>query len=105
MAPAGRPEAGGQRRVMPPARARAEPRAEGFHDLISKKAKLSSPCLNTGLFSLFSTFDFGLSTSLMKTHRETRDYDWWCSPFSPRLRAGVVEIYSATHGSSLAGMT
>src|SRR5256885_14948581 len=35
----------------------------------------------------------------------TRDYDWWLLAILATICAlGVVEIYSATHGSSLAGM-
>jgi rod shape determining protein RodA len=86
-----------------PARSRS---AEGFHDLISKEAKLS------GLFaahdptsSSLATLDFGLSTSLMKDAPGTRDYDWWLLAILATICAlGVMEIYSATHGSSLQGM-
>src|SRR5258708_6931790 len=35
----------------------------------------------------------------------TRDYDWWLLAILATICAlGVIEIYSATHGSSLAGM-
>src|SRR5205807_8750829 len=35
----------------------------------------------------------------------TRDYDWWLLAILTTICAlGVIEIYSATHGSSLAGM-
>src|SRR5579883_1456228 len=35
----------------------------------------------------------------------TRDYDWWMLAIVAAICAlGVVEIYSATHGSALAGM-
>src|SRR5580704_16670253 len=35
----------------------------------------------------------------------TRDYDWWLLAILAAICAlGVIEIYSATHGSSLAGM-
>ena len=35
----------------------------------------------------------------------TRDYDWWLIAILAAICAlGVLEIYSATHGSSLAGM-
>ncbi len=35
----------------------------------------------------------------------TRDYDWWLLAILAAICAlGVLEIYSATHGSSLAGM-
>src|SRR5216683_650809 len=92
-------------RMCPDAPARSRS-AEGFHDLISKEAKLS------GLFaahdptsSSLATIDFGLSTSLMKDAPGTRDYDWWLLAILATICAlGVMEIYSATHGSSLQGM-
>src|ERR1700758_5688477 len=35
----------------------------------------------------------------------TRDYDWWLLAIVAAICAlGVLEIYSATHGSALAGM-
>src|SRR5215813_7425977 len=35
----------------------------------------------------------------------TRDYDWWLLAILAAIcTLGVIEIYSATHGSSLAGM-
>jgi len=41
----------------------------------------------------------------MKDAPGTRDYDWWLFAILAAICAiGVVEIYSATHGSSLAGM-
>ena len=41
----------------------------------------------------------------MKDAPGTRDYDWWLLAILGAICAiGVVEIYSATHGSSLAGM-
>src|SRR5271168_2419557 len=41
----------------------------------------------------------------MKDAPGTRDYDWWLLAILATICAlGVVEIYSATHGSSLAGM-
>src|SRR5713226_5934940 len=41
----------------------------------------------------------------MKDGPGTRDYDWWLFAILAAICAiGVVEIYSATHGSSLAGM-
>ena len=41
----------------------------------------------------------------MKDAPGTRDYDWWLLAILAVICAlGVVEIYSATHGSSLAGM-
>ena len=41
----------------------------------------------------------------MKDGTGTRDYDWWLIAILMAICAlGVVEIYSATHGSSLAGM-
>ena len=41
----------------------------------------------------------------MKDAPGTRDYDWWLLAILAAICAlGVVEIYSATHGSSLAGM-
>jgi len=41
----------------------------------------------------------------MKDGTGTRDYDWWLIAILTAICAlGVVEIYSATHGSSLAGM-
>src|SRR5260370_41943567 len=86
-----------------PARSRS---AEGFHDLISKKAKLSGPCpQHHGTFFPLSAFNFGLSTSFMKDAPGTRDYDWWLLAILAAICAlGVMEIYSTTHGSSLAGM-
>src|SRR5437762_11698345 len=41
----------------------------------------------------------------MKDAAGTRDYDWWLLAILAAICAlGVLEIYSATHGSSLAGM-
>ena len=41
----------------------------------------------------------------MKDAPGTRDYDWWLLAILAAICAlGVIEIYSATHGSSLAGM-
>ncbi len=41
----------------------------------------------------------------MKDAPGTRDYDWWLLAILATICAlGVIEIYSATHGSSLAGM-
>jgi rod shape determining protein RodA len=41
----------------------------------------------------------------MKDAPGTRDYDWWLIAILLTICAlGVIEIYSATHGSSLAGM-
>src|ERR1700732_2803237 len=41
----------------------------------------------------------------MKEAPGTRDYDWWLLAILATICAlGVVEIYSATHGSTLAGM-
>ena len=41
----------------------------------------------------------------MKDGPGTRDYDWWLIAILLTICAlGVIEIYSATHGSSLAGM-
>ena len=41
----------------------------------------------------------------MKDAPGTRDYDWWLLAILAAICAlGVMEIYSATHGSSLAGM-
>src|SRR5450432_4626708 len=41
----------------------------------------------------------------MKDAPGTRDYDWWLLAILAGICAvGVIEIYSATHGSSLAGM-
>jgi rod shape determining protein RodA len=41
----------------------------------------------------------------MKDAPGTRDYDWWLIAILAAICAiGVVEIYSATHGSALAGM-
>src|SRR5215472_1297685 len=41
----------------------------------------------------------------MKDAPGTRDYDWWLLAILTTICAlGVLEIYSATHGSSLAGM-
>ncbi len=41
----------------------------------------------------------------MKEAPGTRDYDWWLLAILATICAlGVIEIYSATHGSSLAGM-
>src|SRR5438046_10647602 len=41
----------------------------------------------------------------MKNAPGTRDYDWWLLAILTTICAlGVIEIYSATHGSSLAGM-
>src|SRR5271169_643120 len=41
----------------------------------------------------------------MKDAPGTRDYDWWLLAILAAICAlGVVEIYSATHGSALAGM-
>jgi rod shape determining protein RodA len=41
----------------------------------------------------------------MKDGPGTRDYDWWLLAILAAICAlGVMEIYSATHGSSLAGM-
>src|SRR2546429_6435024 len=46
-----------------------------------------------------------LWTSSMKNAPGTRDYDWWLLAILTTICAlGVIEIYSATHGSSLAGM-
>jgi cell division protein FtsW (lipid II flippase) len=40
----------------------------------------------------------------MKDAPGTRDYDWWLLGILAAICAlGVLEIYSATHGSSLAG--
>src|SRR3981189_3136257 len=42
----------------------------------------------------------------MKDAPGSRDYDWWLLAILAAICAvGVVEIYSATHGSSLAGLT
>src|ERR1700716_2264061 len=41
----------------------------------------------------------------MKDAPGTRDYDWWLLAILATICAlGVVEVYSTTHGSSLAGM-
>src|SRR5258707_6600031 len=41
----------------------------------------------------------------MKDAPGTRDYDWWLLAILTAICAlGVIEIYSATHGSALAGM-
>src|SRR5208283_2854138 len=41
----------------------------------------------------------------MKNTLGTRDYDWWLIAIVAAICAlGVIEIYSATHGSALAGM-
>src|SRR5260370_4043340 len=41
----------------------------------------------------------------MKDAPGTRDYDWWLLAIRATICAlGVMEIYSATHGSSLQGM-
>ncbi len=41
----------------------------------------------------------------MKDAPGTRDYDWWLLAILTTICAlGVIEIYSATHGSSLVGM-
>ena len=41
----------------------------------------------------------------MNEANTTRDYDWWLLAIVAAICAlGVVEIYSATHGSALAGM-
>src|SRR5246127_2607277 len=41
----------------------------------------------------------------MKDAPGTRDYDWWLLAILAAICAlGVIEIYSATHGSALAGM-
>ncbi len=41
----------------------------------------------------------------MKDAPGTRDYDWWLLAILATICAlGVIEIYSATHGSALAGM-
>src|SRR6202043_898524 len=41
----------------------------------------------------------------MKEAPGTRDYDWWLLAILATICAlGVIEIYSATHGSTLAGM-
>ncbi len=41
----------------------------------------------------------------MKDAPGTRDYDWWLLAIMAAICAlGVIEIYSATHGSALAGM-
>jgi len=40
----------------------------------------------------------------MKDAPGTRDYDWWLVAILAVICAlGVIEIYSATHGSALAG--
>src|SRR6266849_8996868 len=55
--------------------------------------------------SALSTFNFELSTRPMKDAPGTRDYDWWLLAILATICAlGVIEIYSATHGNSLAGM-
>ena len=41
----------------------------------------------------------------MKDGPGSRDYDWWLLAILAAICAlGVIEIYSATHGSALAGM-
>src|SRR6266571_2820557 len=67
---------------------------------------LSGPCLQRcRADSRLSTFDFRLSTPSMKDAPGTRDYDWLLLAILAAICAlGVLEIYSATHGSSLAGM-
>src|ERR1700757_126820 len=41
----------------------------------------------------------------MKEAPGTRDYDWWLLVILAAIcTIGVLEIYSATHGSALAGM-
>src|SRR5258705_7961289 len=41
----------------------------------------------------------------MKDAPGTRDYDWWLLAILAAIcTLGVIEIYSATHGSGLAGM-
>src|SRR5207245_10026589 len=80
--------------------------SEGFHDLGSKETRLPSPCpLQRRILPPFSTLNFGISGLLMKDAPGTRDYDWWLLAILAAICAlGVIEIYSATHGSSLAGM-
>ncbi len=42
---------------------------------------------------------------MVKDAQGARDYDWWLLAIVATICAlGVVEIYSATHGSALAGM-
>src|SRR5271154_2291890 len=41
----------------------------------------------------------------MKDAPGTKDYDWWLLAIMAAIcTLGVIEIYSATHGSALAGM-
>jgi len=41
----------------------------------------------------------------MKDTLGARDYDWWLLAIAAAIcTLGVIEIYSATHGSALAGM-
>jgi len=70
--------------------------------LFQKRRSSRVPALSTtGLSSSFN-FNFGHSTSLMKDAPGTRDYDWWLLAILAAICAlGVVEIYSATHGSRL----
>src|SRR5213595_583633 len=57
------------------------------------------------VWSWLSTFNFELSNSAMKDAPGTRDYDWLLLAILATICAlGVIEIYSATQGSSLAGM-
>ena len=80
--------------------------AKGFYEFVSQgmEREGKSPRQRRPASSL-STFNFELSTSLMKDAPGTRDYDWWLLAILAAICAlGVVEIYSATHGSSLAGM-
>src|SRR5216684_6821042 len=84
-----------------PARIRS---AEGYYDFVSKKEQVSGLCFRRHRpFSFLSTFIFGFF--LMKDAPGTRDYDWWLLAILAAICAlGVMEIYSATHGSALAGM-
>ena len=53
--------------------------------------------------SSLSTIDFRLMNETSGT--TTRDYDWWLLAILAAIcTLGVIEIYSATHGSHLAGM-
>src|SRR5258708_5816250 len=84
----------------------ARRRGEGFHEVISREAKFSGSSVQhyRTVFPL-STFNIQLSTSLMNDTLGTREYDWWLLAILAAICAlGVVEIYSATHGSGLAGM-
>src|SRR5258708_28374710 len=71
-----------------------------IHEKLPLRRAKRNPRIGDDLYKLS-----GQGEEIMKEAPGTRDYDWWLLAILATICAlGVIEIYSATHGSSLAGM-